>query len=255
MSLESKKADIIHELFLKINMQNRRQRSRNSYSRSTPQASPRGFRFKPFLIVIAIVLIGAYLFSRGQDSGVTSTNEANVAGVKTTVRKTEQTPFPTLDTSSFTSTQQKMLSVMKAEYAKQPTSYDDTVLKYTEGFKESWCADFISWVRVQADKPFINPETGYWRIPGVQSLRDYYASSDAYHLVGTYTPKFGDVAFYFGETPDGTNREHVAFVLAVQGDTLITLGGNETSKGVLQLRSNKLSEGERGLSGFGQSSP
>lgn len=234
-------------------MQNRRQRSRNSYSAPAVQNPPRGLRVKPFFIVLAVIFLGAYLFSRGQGSEGAPADEAKIAGVQATVKKVEQMPFPALDTSSFTATQQKMLTIMKAEYAKEPVSFDETVLDYTEGFKESWCADFVSWVRIEAGKPFINPETGYWRIPGVQSLRDYYASSDAYHFIGTYTPKFGDVAFYFGETPDGTNREHVAFVLAVQGDTLITLGGNETSKGILQLRSNKLAEGERGLSGFGES--
>ncbi len=147
-----------------------------------------------------------------------------------------------------------MLEVMKQEYAKQPTSYDSTVLEYTEGVKESWCADFVSVVRFEAGKPFVNQETGYWRIPGVQSLRDYYAASNAYHFVGTYTPKFGDVAFYFGETPDGQNREHVAFVLSVNGDTITTLGGNETDKGILQIRRDTLAEGVKGLAGFGESS-
>lgn len=193
------------------------------------------------------------MVTRGHAEKTTEASEAKIAGVTATIKKSEQVSFPVLDTDTFTVTQQKMLAFMKEEYAKQPASYDATVLTYTEGSKESWCADFISWVRFQADKPLINPETGYWRIPGVQSLRDYYASSDAFHVVGDYTPKFGDVAFYFGETPDGNNREHVAFVLGVDGDTLLTLGGNETAQGILQLRSNKLTEGERGLSGFGES--
>jgi len=235
-------------------MQNRRQRSTTSVSAQSefkPQALS---RYKPVLFLVIIVLVGVYIFNRGDTSKNVVTSEAKVAGVQAVVKKVQQTPFPTLNTSSFTPAQQQMLLTMKAEYAKQPKSYDDTVLTYTEGFKESWCADFVSWVRFEANKPFINPETGYWRIPGAQSLRDYYASSDSYFAIGTYTPKFGDVAFYFGETPDGTSREHVAFVLSVDNETLTTLGGNETSKGLLQIRSNKLLEGERGLSGFGKSS-
>lgn len=231
-------------------MQNRRHRTPHASTRLAAQS-----RVKPFLIILGILFVGVYLFNRTDttDTKSAAVSESKVAGTQTKAVKPTQAAFPTLDTSSFTPAQQRMLAIIKTEYAKQPTSYDKTVLTYTEGFKESWCADFISWVRFQADKPFVNPETGYWRIPGAQSLRDYYDSTDAYHQVGSYTPKFGDVAFYFGETPDGTNREHVAFVLQVKGDTLVTLGGNETSKGVLQLRSNKLVEGERGLSGFGES--
>lgn len=235
-------------------MQNRRQRSTTSIAKQPAQKQQTPFWYKPVLFLATFVLIGAYLFSRGNTESTIASSEAKVAGVQAVIKKVQQTPFPTINTSSFTASQQRMLSLMKEEYEKQPTSYDTNVLVYTEGFKESWCADFVSWVRFEVGKPLINPETGYWRIPGVQSLRDYYASSDAYFFVGTYTPKFGDVAFYFGETPDGTNREHVAFILEVRGDTIVTLGGNETSKGLLQIRSNKLIDGERGLNGFGKSS-
>ena|GEM_PF-463405 len=234
-------------------MQNRRQRSRNTSLASSTHEQRQTFRLKPVLIIGIVIVVAAYMFQRGDTKTEASVEEVKAASTEAVVKKAEQAPFPSLDTTSFTNVQLKMLEFMQTEYAKQPTSYDSAVLTYTEGYEESWCADFISWVRFQADKPFDNPETGYWRIPGVQSLRDYYASSDAYHFVGTYTPKFGDVAFYFGETPDGTNREHVAFVLAVKGSTIITLGGNETDKGILQLRSNKLAEGEHGLSGFGES--
>ncbi len=235
-------------------MQNRRNRS---YVRSLParKQSRTLARFNTKYIVWAgfVVFVGFWLLSRG-NKATPLTVEARTAPVQPKQQKPQQAPFPTLDTSSFTSTQQKMFSVMKEEYAKEPTSYDKTVLEYTEGARESWCADFISVVRFLAGKPFENSETGYWRIPGVETLRDYYAKSDAYHLVGTYTPKFGDVAFYFGETPDGSSQEHVAFVLEVRGSTLVTLGGNETSKGILQIRTNKLSAGEKGLAGFGESS-
>lgn len=234
-------------------MQNRRNRP---YVRSYPareQSRVYATFNKKYVIWAGFaVFVGFWLLTRG-NKVTPPTVEARIASVQPKPQKLQQMPFPTLDAASFTSTQQKMLSFMKEEYAKEPTSYDKTVLEYTEGARESWCADFISVVRFEAGKPFENSETGYWRIPGVETLRDYYAKSDAYHLVGMYTPKFGDVAFYFGETPDGSNQEHVAFVLEVRGDTLVTLGGNETSKGILQVRTNKLAAGEKGLAGFGES--
>lgn len=235
-------------------MQNRRSRSQQPVpTRDDPSVVLS--KAKTAMTITAVVLVGLYLMSRTH-SAPTTQSQAKVAAaeIKAEVKRTEQAPFPSLSTEGFTPVQQKMLEVMKQEYAKEPTSYDQTVLEYTEGAKESWCADFVSVVRFAAGKPFINHETGYWRIPGVQSLRDYYAASDAYHFVGSYTPKFGDVAFYFGETPDGQNREHVAFVLSVNGDTITTLGGNETDKGILQIRSDKLVEGTKGLAGLGESS-
>lgn len=237
-------------------MQNRHHRSFSSARVQPPVKNKAVIPLKPLLFIGLVFFVGVYVFTRGDaQPAATAEAAATTKAAERAAKKPEvaATPFPSLDSRLFTSTQQKMLSLMKQEYAKHPVSFDETILSYTEGFRESWCSDFISWVRFEAGKPFENPETGYWRIPGVQSLRDYYASTDAYHLVGAYTPKFGDVAFYFGETPDGTNREHVAFVLGVQGDVLLTLGGNETTKGILQIRSNKLIEGERGLSGFGES--
>lgn len=87
----------------------------------------------------------------------------------------------------------------------------------------------------------------------MNTLISYYQQYDAYHAVGEYTPVFGDVAVYIGETPDGDSNEHVAIVLAVESDTLITIGGNESDKGILQIRHDKLAEGEKGLVGFGAS--
>lgn len=127
-------------------------------------------------------------------------------------------------------------------------------MKYTEGFKESWCADFISWVFHQADVAYVHPDTKYWRIPGVKTLQAYYEGLGAYHAIGDgYVPKLGDVVFYFGETPDGNSSEHVAMVLEVRGDTIVTIGGNETDRRILQVRSNTMEVSVKGLTGFGAS--
>ncbi len=204
--------------------------------------------FVGFLLIIVAVLFRP----AGAETQSTTVPDKQVKAATVSVKKS-QTPFPSLDTTSFTIAQKRLLEIITQEYLLQPESYDDNVMKYTEGFEESWCADFISWVRMEAGRPYISEDTDYWRIPGVVSLKDYYAASDAYVMVGSYTPKFGDVAFYFGETPDGKSREHVALVLDVKNDTLVTIGGNETDRGILQIRTNDLREGERGLTAFGRS--
>lgn len=240
-------------------MQNRRNRSYHSYQSGSNQMSKRAepsfkLQKKTLIYAVLVFIVGVYLVNRGGASAETQPviEHPKAASLKEPPKQ-EQPAFPTLNTNKFTATQQRMLGAMKEEYSKHPISYDETVMQYTEGKKESWCADFISVVRFESGKPFVNQDTGYWRIPGVQSLRDYYARSSAYHLVGDYVPKFGDVAFYFGETPDGGSREHVAFVLEVRGDKIVTLGGNETDKGILQVRYDSLKEGTKGLTGFGES--
>lgn len=197
-----------------------------------------------------LLLLAFFLSYRAwRESPTSSTKEAATSQASAK----ETTALDSLETKDFSSLQRDVLAILKQEYAKKPSRYDNTVLTYTEGFEEPWCADFISWVFNEAKSPFIHPETGYWRIPGVNTLISYYQQYDAYHAVGEYTPVFGDVAVYIGETPDGDSNEHVAIVLAVESDTLITIGGNESDKGILQIRHDKLAEGEKGLVGFGAS--
>lgn len=163
-------------------------------------------------------------------------------------------PFPLLDESKLTPVQKRIVATARSEYAKRPTGYDKSVMTYTEGSREPWCANFISWVRDEAGIPFEHPTTGYWRIPGVSTLRDYYRQHQAYFAADEYTPKLGDVAFYEGDTADSNSSEHVALVLGIEGDKLITIGGNETDDAILQIRYSKLAVGERGLVAFGRTS-
>lgn len=159
----------------------------------------------------------------------------------------------TIDTTRFSNDQRALLAVLRQEYAKKPRGYDKNVLKYSEGFRESWCADFISWSFQAIGQPFVHPDTGYWRIPGVQTLMAYYRSFDVYHAVSSdYKPQFGDVAFYFGETPDGSSTEHVAIILGLHEGKLYTLGGNE-GDGIMRIRADTYKAGEKGLSGIGES--
>ncbi len=205
---------------------------------------------KKVITIVAILCLASW-FIAARWSDTHTEAEADSAREAGTVQ--DYTDYlSTIDTSNFSTTQQAVLAVLRQEYAKSPTSYDKNVLNYTEGFEESWCADFLSWVFDQADTPFVHPDTGYWRVPGVLTLQEYYEQHNAYRDVGDYTPKFGDVAFYFGETPDGGSTEHVAMVLAVEDDRVITIGGNETGNTV-RIRADLLRDGEKGLSGFGAS--
>lgn len=201
------------------------------------------------LAVVLVVIVGAMWQLAARRDTAPAVDSAQQAASSST-----RTDFPVLEATQFSDTQKRVLSLVQQEYQKNPTGYDKTVMKYTEGFKESWCGDFISWVFEQAGTPYVHPDTKYWRIPGVQTLMAYYQQEGAYHEIGDgYVPQMGDVAFYFGETPDGGSSEHVAMVLEVRGDMIVTIGGNEGDDGILRVRYDKLAAGTKGLVAIGAS--
>jgi len=161
------------------------------------------------------------------------------------------TPFPDVEVSGLDDAQQRILSLAKAEYEKRPISYNADVLRYTQGAKDAWCADFVSWTMQQSGAPYTNPNSGSWRIPGEYTLKEYYESQGEYHEVGSYRPKTGDVAIFVGRhTADLFSTAHVALVIKVEGDTMTTLGGNEGGR--LRLDTQQIAKGVNSLVGFGE---
>lgn len=237
-------------------MYNRRNKSFASYERAHKRQTPVEVRrVGRFWVVASVMLVAVVLFARN-DSTKVAAEATDKKPVAVQVKKQAPLPvFPAIHTAGLTPIQKRLLQTVKEEYYKRPTGNDKTVMKYTEGVEESWCADFISWARDQAGIPWTHPETKYWRISGVGTVKDYYLAASAYmeaDKLDGYTPKLGDVAFYYGETPDGGSSEHIAMVLGMDGDKLITIGGNETEKEILQVRYNKLQVGERGLVAIGR---
>jgi len=161
------------------------------------------------------------------------------------------TPFPEVDAASLTPLQRKILAIARDEYARHPVSFDATVLKYSQGEKQAWCANFISWTMKQAGAPYTNPHSKGWRIPGVFTLQEYYQSQHRYVKAGSYKPQPGDVAFYVHKStfaPLAT--EHVALVVQSGGGTMTTLGGNEAGK--MQINTRSIAPGTHDLTGFGK---
>lgn len=154
------------------------------------------------------------------------------------------TPFPTVVTTGLTPVQKRIVTINFQQYAKKPVSYDATVLIYTQGSSEAWCADYASWVYKQAGVPFSNPNSGSWRIPGVYTLEAYFQAAGRYKPAGTYQPKVGDVAIY------GKGQGHTAIVLARHGSTITTIGGNESGRLRIDTRS-ELGKDNYDLLGFG----
>jgi hypothetical protein len=157
------------------------------------------------------------------------------------VRADEKQPFPDIDASGLTAYQQKVVALLKQEYAAQEPG-----TKYSEGASEPWCADFVSWIMREAGSPLENPNSGSWRIPGVATLQAYYQSSGAFQPYSSgYQPVLGDVVMYGG---DGIFGQHTNIVLKNDNGILTTIGGNENGK--IRVYTNEDTDGAR-IVGYG----
>lgn len=144
---------------------------------------------------------------------------------------------------------QRVIQIAHAEYAKKPQEYDKTVYKYTTGRQEAWCADFVSWVYKEAGKP-IGGNRG-WQVPGTLTMQAIFKKKYRYFKAGTEQPRPGDIAFYFGsQTPDEGSKRHVNLVMEVNGDKMVTIGGNEGDTIKKGTRSTRFGAGA--LHGFGR---
>lgn len=128
--------------------------------------------------------------------------------------------FPAVDTAALSAEQATVVHLLEDEHRTQrPGTF------YSEGVEEQWCADFVSWIMREAGMPLSNPHSGYWRIPGVYTLQEYYDQHDRFESVESgYRPEVGDVVLYENTAGFG---QHTNIVVAVDGDEAITVGGNE----------------------------
>ncbi|MCL2316185.1 MAG: CHAP domain-containing protein [Actinomycetia bacterium] len=155
-------------------------------------------------------------------------------------------PFPAVDPTGLDASHQALLTVLQQEYWAQPRG-----TKYSGGIDEPWCADFVSWVLHEAGFVLRNPNSGSWRIPGIFTLQEYFASVDAWHAPDGHVPVFGDVVIY-GDASTIWG-EHTQIVLSADGGDLVTLGGNQP--GGITVTSYPLDTPGLGLLGFGVPHP
>ncbi|WP_024794979.1 CHAP domain-containing protein [Tomitella biformata] len=130
--------------------------------------------------------------------------------------------IPSAD-SSWSPEQARIVELARAEHQTQrPGTF------YAEGVTEPWCADFVSWIMREAGQPLSNPNSGHWRIPGVYTLQEHYQAEGRYEPSdGSYRPTVGDVVLYDNVIGVG---QHTNIVVAADGDSITTVGGNELGK-------------------------
>ena len=139
--------------------------------------------------------------------------------------------FPDVDTSALSPTQVQIVELLEDQHdAQRPGTF------YSEGVRE-------------AGVPLANPHSGHWRIPGVYTLGEYYEQTGRFEPSGSgYRPAVGDVVLYHSSLSFG-QREHTNIVIAVEGSTATTVGGNEFGK----IRVHTLDwEGDGAVVGFGR---
>ncbi|MFE3193506.1 CHAP domain-containing protein [Nocardia sp. NPDC059240] len=153
--------------------------------------------------------------------------------------------FPDVDTAALSPEQTRVADVLRAQFEEQ--SGRD---KYSEGIAEPWCADFVSWVMRTAGQPLSNPNSGSWRIPGVYTLEEYYRGQHRFEEANNgYLPRVGDVVMY---ADSSVFHQHTNIVIAVDSDTITTVGGNEAGEsGGVAIHKFRPS-GTSGLVGFGR---
>ncbi|ORA38269.1 CHAP domain-containing protein [Mycobacterium aquaticum] len=165
---------------------------------------------------------------------------AALAGYRGYREHVAQPDFPDVDTSQLSPGRAAVVRVLAQEYAAQ-----SGMSKYSEGNDEPWCADFTSWVMRESGKPFANPNSGHWRIPGVMTLTDYLQAEGRWEPP-EYSPQPGDMVLYDAPSPKG---QHVNIVLINNNGTLTTVGGNEGRN--VALSTYKIAD-DPGIRGFGR---
>ena len=138
-------------------------------------------------------------------------------------RSRGEATFPDIATTNLSPTRQKIISLAKTEFKAQSAG-----TKFSQGAKEPWCANFVSYIMKQAGAPLKNPHTGGWRIPGTFTLREYYEANGRFKPANSgYQPLPGDVAIYRNSPVFG---DHTNIVLKNDNGVLTTVGGNEANR-------------------------
>jgi hypothetical protein len=116
------------------------------------------------------------------------------------------------------------------------------VLAVTDGNREPWCADFVSYAFMRAGLPFTGGFSGGWRIPGALALRGWFVDRGRWSIRTGARPQPGDVVYF--------TWDHVGIVRRVVGGTLETIEGNASH--AVRLRVYHDWRGNPEIDGFGR---
>lgn len=147
--------------------------------------------------------------------------------------------FPSYGEEELSGVQRALVDLARETLGEKPESFYENV-----PLNEPWCANYVSYLYKEIGLSFVNPVTGGWRIPGIYTLRDYL-TINGYWRGLDYRPVVGDIAIY----DKGLFGGHTNLVLKVDGDKMITIGGNEDNE--VKIREFNYRDPTYGLVGFG----
>lgn len=98
--------------------------------------------------------------------------------------------------------------------------YAPAIMTFTQGNREPWCADFVSWVLRAAGKPLREGASG-WRVAGAESIRSNFLARRRFVDRAFAHPEPGDVVVY-----DYPWSWHVGIVVSATESVLVTVEGN-----------------------------
>ncbi len=108
---------------------------------------------------------------------------------------------------------------------KGPNTYSETgYLQYSQGRKEEWCADFVSWVFNQAGYP-LAPDPN-WDIPGVLGVQAIGQENGNFSFTNAknFIPQPGDIAIH-----NANGEQHTNIVVGVSGQKVTMIGGDQSN--------------------------
>lgn len=114
---------------------------------------------------------------------------------------------------------------------------------------EAWCAAFVAWCANQANvSTLIIPETALVNeMKSFMQERNNYYPSKSVDPNSTFSPQAGDLFFFYNPTPNDW-KNHIGFVVGVEGDHIRVIDGNWNS----QVCNRRVSLTEPLLIGFGR---
>jgi hypothetical protein len=137
---------------------------------------------------------------------------------------------PTATSTGLSQTRQNVICLAQAELSlwksqsgyPQPAYAATGLLKYTDGWYEEWCADFVSWLYNQANYPFSGGSSGGWRLAGVASIQALGEQNGNFHWHSAdsgYIPSPGDLAIH--------SSNHVNIFISSSGGISTYIGGDQ----------------------------
>ncbi|MHB1865225.1 MAG: hypothetical protein ACYCPS_03635 [Candidatus Saccharimonadales bacterium] len=135
----------------------------------------------------------------------------------------------TASTSNLSPVRQKVVCLAEQELALwtsqngQPAQYQpgtNAYFKYSQNRAEEWCADFASWLYIQAGDPLWSQRQGNVSyVPDIQQIGEA-GPNFSWHPIGSgYTPVPGDLAIH--------GSQHVNVVVQVSGSAITLVGGDQ----------------------------